>query len=173
MKRFAVLFILVFTAGIFIGRFTPHPAIIRENETSTKTVLTQKFATIKVARVIDGDTIELEGGERVRYIGIDAPELEYSRKQVQCFADESKKKNQELVEGKEIRLEKDTRDRDAFGRLLRYVYRGNVFINLELVRQGFALTATYPPDVKYQADFLKAQKEAGEAKRGLWGGCVY
>lgn len=126
---------------------------------------------VKVVRVIDGDTIEIEGGERIRYIGIDTPETVDPRKPVQCFGVEASNKNKELVEGKMARLEKDITERDKYGRLLRYVWVGDVFVNLELVKQGFAYSYSYPPDVKYQDLFVKAQQEAREAKRGLWNSC--
>lgn len=127
--------------------------------------------TFKVTRVIDGDTIEIEGGERVRYIGIDTPETVDPRKPVQCFGIEASKKNKELVEGKIVRLEKDITDRDKYNRLLRYVYVDDVFINLELVKQGFAYSYSYPPDIKHQDEFLKAQQEAEKSKQGLWNAC--
>jgi len=127
--------------------------------------------TFKVTRVVDGDTIEIEGGEKVRYIGIDTPETVDPRKPVQCFGIEASKKNKELVEGKTVRLEKDITDRDKYSRLLRYVWVDNLFVNLELVKQGFATSYTYPPDVKYQKEFLAAEKEAKEAERDLWEAC--
>lgn len=125
----------------------------------------------KVARVIDGDTIEIEGGERVRYIGIDTPETVDPRKPVQCFGVEASNKNKELAEGKTVRLEKDTTDRDKYKRLLRYVYVGDDFINLELVKQGFAYSYSYPPDIKYQKEIVAAQQEAEKSKSGLWNAC--
>lgn len=125
----------------------------------------------KVVRVIDGDTIEIEGGEMVRYIGIDTPETVDPRKPVQCFGVEASHKNKELVDGKMARLEKDITERDKYNRLLRYVWVGDIFVNLELVKQGFAFSYTYPPDVKYQDLFVKAQEEAREARQGLWNSC--
>ncbi|MBI5452847.1 thermonuclease family protein [Candidatus Gottesmanbacteria bacterium] len=135
--------------------------------------------TFKVTRAVDGDTIEIEGGEKVRYIGIDTPETVDPRKPVQCFGIEASKKNKELVEGKTVRLEKDITDRDKYSRLLRYVWvddplagSGQVlFVNLELVKQGFANSYSYPPDIKYQKEFLAAETEAREAERGLWKAC--
>jgi micrococcal nuclease len=126
---------------------------------------------LKVTRVIDGDTIEIEGGERVRYIGINTPETVDPRKPVQCFGVESSKKNKELVEGRMVRLEKDITNRDKYNRLLRYVWAGDTLVNLELVKQGFAQSYSYPPDIKYQDRFIEAQREAREVKRGLWGAC--
>lgn len=130
-----------------------------------------------VKRVIDGDTIELENGDKVRYIGIDTPETLDPRKPVQCFGKNASAKNKELVEGKPVWLVKDVSDKDKYGRLLRYVYLGDpdqessVFVNLELVKQGFAHSSTYPPDIKYQDLFLAAQTEARENQRGLWTDC--
>lgn len=125
----------------------------------------------KVTRVIDGDTIEIEGGERVRYIGIDTPETVDPRKTVQCFGVESSKKNKELVEGKMVRLEKDITDRDKYKRLLRYVWLGDTLVNLALVEGGFAHSYSYPPDIKYQDQFVTAERQAREAKLGLWNAC--
>jgi len=125
----------------------------------------------KVSRVIDGDTIEIEGGERVRYIGIDTPETVDPRKPVQCFGVEASNKNKEMVVGKTVRLEKDTTDRDKYKRLLRYVYVGDTFINLEMVKQGFAYSYSYPPDIKFQKEILAAQQEAEKNKNGLWNAC--
>ncbi|OGF30413.1 hypothetical protein A3H09_02080 [Candidatus Falkowbacteria bacterium RIFCSPLOWO2_12_FULL_45_13] len=125
----------------------------------------------KVARVIDGDTIELESGDHVRYIGIDTPETVDPRKTVQCFGKEASNKNKELVSGKMVRLEKDITDKDKYGRLLRYVYVDNIFVNLELVKQGYAYSYSYPPDIKHQDLFVKAQQEAKDKNLGLWGSC--
>ncbi len=125
-----------------------------------------------VTRVIDGDTIEVEiEGEsyKVRYIGIDTPELHHPTKPVGYFAQEAYEKNRELVEGQTVFLEKDVSETDQYGRLLRYVYVGDIFVNAYLVQQGYALVSTYPPDVKYQERFLELQREAREAGRGLWG----
>jgi len=125
-----------------------------------------------VTRVIDGDTIELENGDRVRYIGMDTPESVHPNEPVQCFSAEASKKNAELVLNKQVRLEKDITDIDRYGRLLRYVYVGDTFINFELVRQGFAHSYTYPPDVKHQGLLSEAQSDAKKEKAGLWGSCV-
>jgi micrococcal nuclease len=126
----------------------------------------------KVVKVIDWDTIKLENGEAVRYIGIDTPETVHPSKPVQCFGKEASDKNKELVEGKLVKLEKDITDRDKYDRLLRYVWVGDLFINDDLVRQGYAYAYTYPPDVKYAEQFAQAQKEARENNRGLWTGCL-
>lgn len=131
----------------------------------------QNIEKVLVTRVIDGDTIEIEGDKRVRYLGIDTPETVDPRRPVQCFGKEATAKNKELVEGKYVRLEKDITETDKYGRLLRYVYVDDKLINLELVRDGFAVILTIPPDVKYADQLLAAQQGAREAKRGLWGEC--
>jgi micrococcal nuclease len=125
-----------------------------------------------VTKVIDGDTIEVEiegKSYKVRYIGIDTPELHHPERPVEYYAQEAYEKNKELVEGKMVLLKKDISETDSYGRLLRYVYVGDVFVNAYLVQHGYALVATYPPDVKYQEYFLELQREAREAGRGLWG----
>lgn len=144
---------------------------------------------IKVVKVIDGDTIVLENGKTVRYIGIDTPELHHPKKAVECFAQEAKMTNENLVLGKKVKLEKDISETDKYGRLLRYVYvkkseqdeseakneaseSGMIFVNEYLLREGFARLSTFPPDVKYVNLFQKAEKEARENNRGLYQKCL-
>lgn len=126
-----------------------------------------------VSRVIDGDTIELSSGERVRYIGIDTPELRQRNGSAwvydpRPYAEEAKEFNRNLVEGRSVRLEFDVQKRDKFGRLLAYVYLGDKMVNIELLKEGYAMIYTYPPNVKYVEEFLKAQLDARENERGLW-----
>ncbi len=121
--------------------------------------------TAKVTRVIDGDTIIIEGNYRVRYIGIDTPEV-YPK--VEDYGIEAWEANRRLVGGKEVRLERDVTEKDKYGRLLRYVYVGDVLVNAELVRQGLAEAKAYPPDIKYQDYLEKLEAEARLAGRGMW-----
>ncbi|MBI4064800.1 thermonuclease family protein [Candidatus Gottesmanbacteria bacterium] len=151
------------------------PRIAEISHEATNTAVLGKRASeeyARVIRVIDGDTIEIEGGRRVRYIGIDTPETVDPRKPVECFGREAAGENRRLVEGKEVRLEKDISDTDRYGRLLRYVSINNQMINDVLVRQGFAHASSYPPDIKYQEQLRDAQREARENGRGLWAGCI-
>lgn len=124
-----------------------------------------------VSRVIDGDTIELSNGEKIRYIGINTPETKHPTKGVECFGKKASEYNKNLVEGKEVLFQKDVSDTDRYGRLLRYVYVDDVFVNYELVKNGYAYASSYPPDVSYQELFLEAEKEARENNRGLWAEC--
>lgn len=123
----------------------------------------------QVKRVLDGDTIELADGERVRYIGINTPEIDHPPKGAEFFGHEAAEVNRKLVEGKQVRLEFDVQQRDRYGRLLAYVYVDSIFVNAELVKRGYAYAYTYPPNVKHADLFVKLQREAREAGQGLWG----
>lgn len=123
-----------------------------------------------VERVVDGDTVVLSTKERVRYIGVDTPELHHPRKPVESYAREAKAFNQNLVGGKRVRLEFDVERYDKYSRLLAYVYlEEGTFVNAEMLRQGYARLMTIPPNVRYVDRFIQLQKEAREANRGLWG----
>lgn len=140
------------------------------------------YSDILVKRVIDGDTIELETGERVRLIGIDTPEMHESPKlyrdaqrtkqgigTIQKLGRRAYEFTRNLVEGKRASLEFDVEKRDKYERLLAYVYlKDATFVNAEIVKQGFASLLTIPPNVKYADLFLKLYREARENKRGLW-----
>ena len=118
--------------------------------------------TVLVTRVIDGDTIVLAGGEHLRYIGMDTPEIG------QLYYEEAKKANEELVLGKKVRLEKDVSEVDRYKRLLRYVYVDDTFVNAELVKRGMARSKAYRPDIKHQSELEALQKEAILEGIGLW-----
>jgi micrococcal nuclease len=128
-----------------------------------------RTATYRVRRVIDGDTIVLNNRERLRYIGIDTPELGHRKQDIRNMAEIAKQFNKELVGDQEILLEYDVEVRDRYGRLLAYVFlKDGTFVNAELVRQGYALIMTITPNVKYADRFLRLQREARQAKRGFW-----
>jgi micrococcal nuclease len=118
-----------------------------------------------VTEVIDGDTITIAGGDRVRYIGIDTPEI---HPQVEAFGREAWQANRELVEGKAVRLERDVSETDKYDRLLRYVWVDGTMVNAELVRRGLAEAKAYPPDTKYRSFLEQAEAEARQAGRGMW-----
>lgn len=167
---FFLVSILFINRGSLLGG--SRESNISNSETVKPMVLSDETGTStfsEVLRVVDGDTIELSGGEKVRYIGIDTPETGNGG---ECFFEEAKKKNEELVLGKTVRLEKDVSERDRYGRLLRYVYVGDLFINKIMVEAGYAKVSTYPPDVKYQETFIEAERYARESNLGLWEKCV-
>lgn len=140
------------------------------------------YSNIKVKRVIDGDTMQLENGERVRLIGIDTPEIHDSNK----LRKDSQRTKQEaeaikemgrqafaftrnLVEGKHVSLDFDVERQDKYGRLLAYAYlKDGTFVNAEIVKQGYASLMTIPPNVKHADLFTKLYREARENKKGLW-----
>lgn len=126
---------------------------------------------ILVTRVVDGDTIEIQNGEMVRYIGIDTPEIEGPYTSLECFGQEASEMNRQLVEGKRVRLAADVENRDQYGRLLRYVYIDDLMVNAELVRLGYARAVSYPPNTRYEEMFSQLEQQAREKNRGLWNVC--
>jgi micrococcal nuclease len=127
----------------------------------------------RVAKVIDGDTIVLAGGEKVRYLGINAPEIRVRVgnqwiSKVQICGEEAKVYNQKLVEGKKVSLEYDQKKRDDYNRILAYVWGDGVLINGELLRKGLALVDVRSPNYKHQKMFFDLQKEARDFHRGIW-----
>ena len=127
----------------------------------------------EVVRVVDGDTIRVRIADRiekVRYIGINAPELHHPRRGAEPGGQDAATVNREIVSGRHVRLELDVRERDRYGRLLAYVWIGDVMVNAELVRRGYAQVMTIPPNVRYQSLFLSLERAAREAGRGLWRG---
>lgn len=156
-----------------IQKVTPTllPLTSRKDTVLGSTDSAEAKQTVKVIKVIDGDTIEIEGGQKVRYIGIDTPETKHPTKGVQCFGKKASEKNKELVDGKEVILGKDISETDRYGRLLRFVYIDGVFVNDYLVREGYAHASTYPPDVKFADQFRQAEQEARISNKGLWIDC--
>ena len=128
----------------------------------------------KVVKVVDGDTIDVDiNGKvtRLRLIGMDTPEVVDPRKPVQCFGREASAKAKELLSSQSVGLESDPSqgELDKYGRTLRYVYLadGRSFNKL-MIEEGYAHEYTYDTSYKYQAEYKQAQKDAENAKRGLW-----
>lgn len=117
-----------------------------------------------VAKVVDGDTIELSDGRRVRYIGINTPE------RGQPYYQEATEANRQLVEGRDVQIEFDVETFDQYGRTLAYIWVDGVMANWEIINRGFANAFTVPPNVRYEAEFRAAERAAREAGRGLWAG---
>jgi micrococcal nuclease len=125
----------------------------------------------QVVRIVDGDTIHVKIGDRVekvRYIGVNTPEVHHPTKGEEPGGREAATMNGELVKGRTVRIELDVQSRDRYGRLLAYVWVGDMMVNAELVRRGYAQVMTVPPNVRYQSMFLRLQREARAAGRGLW-----
>lgn len=119
-------------------------------------------------RVIDGDTIVLEGNEKVRLIGVDTPETVHPNKPVEHFGKEASEFTKRMVEGKQVRLEYDWQRKDKYNRTLAYVHlKDGTFLNLEIVKQGYGFAYTKYP-FKFLEEFRQAEKEARQNKIGLW-----
>ena len=129
-----------------------------------------------VLRLVDGDTIHVQVNghvEKVRYIGVNTPEIHHPRKGEEPGGRDAREVNRRLVEGRSVRLEPDVQQRDRYGRLLAYVWvrredGGEVMVNAELVRLGYAQVMTIPPNVRYTNTFLALQRQARDGHRGLW-----
>lgn len=122
----------------------------------------------RVIRAIDGDTVELDGLGKVRYIGINTPETKHPSKGVEFFGPEAYEAHRRLVEGKRIKVEFDVGKKDRYGRYLVYAYVGSTFVNAYLVEAGYAQVMTIPPNVRYADLFVQLQHDAREHERGLW-----
>jgi len=128
----------------------------------------------RVIRAVDGDTIEarVDGrDEYVRYIGVDTPETVKPDTPVQCFGPRASLFNHRLVEGRRVRLVFGVERRDAYGRLLAYVYVGRRFVNAALARRGLARSLTIPPNDRFAALFRHLELRAARRGIGLWGAC--
>jgi micrococcal nuclease len=142
-----------------------------------QTAIDQTFPVHELAQVlsvVDGDTIrvQLNGVEEtVRYIGIDTPEP-YRDGEPACYSGEASRRNTELVAGREVRLVPDAEDRDRYERLLRYVYVDDVFVNKQLLEQGYATTLTIRPNTQFASAFATIEVNARAAGVGLWSACA-
>lgn len=183
VKIFGILILgfILFDPNLFAAK----PVTIYYSDNGTFSIpfgQSGNYTDIYVKRAVDGDTLLLESGERVRLIGIDTPEMHESNKlykdsqrsgqdfkTIQELGKRSYEFTKGLVEGKRVSLEFDVERYDRYKRLLAYVYlKDGTFVNAEIVKQGYASLLTYPPNVKYADQFLKMYQEARENKRGLW-----
>lgn len=129
---------------------------------------------VAVERIVDGDTIVVDGGQRVRLTGIDTPETVHPQRPVECFGREASAFISQLIPpGTPVRLEMDVQSADRYGRTLAYVWRlgDAVHVNLAMVLAGYAQVHTVPPNVRHQELYLEAQRDAREQGRGLWDAC--
>lgn len=179
---FGLLFLGIsfISAGVFLNNFQNRKSaesgksVLNSSASQTASIAAQKQNTIAkeevapfdrqvvIKKVLDGDTVETDKGETIRYIGINSPEVK------QPFYREALELNQNLVLNKNVRLEFDVETKDRYGRTLAYVFINNIFINLEMIKKGVAVSQTIQPDVKYQDKLIQAQKEARSSCLGLW-----
>ena len=160
--------------GEYIESISSNEVLEKEPSASPKVqgVTSTSEVSYVVSEVIDGDTIRIDTGDTIRYIGIDTPETKHPRIGKECFGEEAARFNEQLVLGKSIILEKDVNDTDRYGRLLRYVWLEGEMVNKILVEQGYAQASAYPPDIKYQVVLDAVEREARENGRGLWTSCA-
>ncbi|MFH1947451.1 MAG: thermonuclease family protein [Candidatus Magasanikbacteria bacterium] len=140
----------------------------------TQNVKIDETAYYQVTKIVDGDTIDvnIDGKtERIRLIGIDTPETVDYNKPIECFGPEATAKAKELLLNQKVRLEADpTQDnRDAYDRLLRYIYRDDgLFFNQWMIENGYAREFTFIKPYKYQTEFKQAEINAQNGEVGLW-----
>ncbi len=157
---------IAFAAGLLVGLLVASSATTYLLPPGSE----EAFITTRVVRVIDGDTVELASGERVRYVGLDTPEM---GKEMECGAQEATDFNRRLVEGKQVKLLEGPEDTDSFGRLLRYVFVDEVFVNTELVRTGHAIPRLYHPEEPFGRLFAQLGQNAKAAGHGSWAKCAW
>lgn len=176
-KEIKLIQVIVITAALFF--YAGAKALTVKGKAAASTEREAAF----VARAVDGDTLKLSDGRRVRLIGVDTPELHHSDKllrdsrrthkdikDIQALGEKAAIFTRQLCEGKAVRLETDVRKQDKYGRLLAYVYlEDGTFVNAKIVEEGYGQVMTIPPDVKYADYFLKLEREAREKRKGLWG----
>nr|MBI5455814.1 thermonuclease family protein [Candidatus Levybacteria bacterium] len=150
-----------FLKSSILNSISSTPQIINS---SPSAIISKNLRKEFVSEVFDGDTIKTQDGEIIRYLGINSPE------KTDPFFFQALEKNKALVLGKEVFLEPDITQKDRYQRSLYYVYLGSTFVNLEIVKNGLAVSQTLPPDVKYQDKILEAQRQARQNCLGLWKG---
>ena len=127
----------------------------------------QSWHTVKW--VNDGDTIVLTNGKRIRYIGINSPEIDHGKHKAQPFGYAAKTFNKQMVLNRKIRLDFDLEGKDRYGRLLAYIFLPDgIFLNERMLQKGYAFFLYRKPNLKYNQRLLKAQQEAMKARKGLW-----
>jgi micrococcal nuclease len=166
---------LLITAVIYLGI---------KNYPFTKSAASQPASPgfYYISRVVDGDTLKLSSGEKVRLIGVDTPEVYYGDKllrdskrsgtdikTIQSLGAKASRFTKDLCLGKRARLEYDVVKHDKYGRVLAYVYlEDGTFVNAKIAEEGYGQIMTIPPNVKYADYFLKLERQAKDGKKGLW-----
>ena len=180
--KFCVIFFCLFCTSVFAAEELNLEYSSEEGKFVIPFGQSYDYNDILVKRVVDGDTLQLVSGERVRLIGIDTPEIHESsklyrdsqrtRQDIQTIKELGRRAfefTKKLVEGERVSLEFDVEKHDKYGRILAYVYlKDGTFVNAEIVKQGYASLMTIPPNVKYADLFRRLYQEARMNKRGLW-----
>ena len=131
--------------------------------------LDKNFTYHKVKKVYDGDTVLLTNGKKIRFLGINTPEVEGRNKSEQAGGEEAKRWLIQRLRNRKVRLDVDVEKKDKYGRLLAHIFtEDKQHINLELVQQGLASVSIYPPNLKYTQQLLKAEQQAEQNQLGIW-----
>jgi micrococcal nuclease len=161
-----ITYLLILIAGIVLGGLIQRKATIIINGSAN----CQEKGIVDT--VIDGDTIILKDGRTIRYLGINTPETNHPTKGLECFGAEATIKNNELVNEKKITLECGNENIDEYGRYLRYVYVDDIFINAELVEEGFAVAFPFGQTEKLDQVFVQLENYSRLQNKGMWKACV-
>lgn len=183
MRRKNLVYLLILLIFLLISQifpqfektFTPSQSLVPSKTTQKNVQGIQDKQSVKVVKVVDGDTITVLIGtkkEKVRIIGINTPETVDPRRAVQCFGKEASGYAKKTLNGQMVLLESDPSqtDRDKYGRLLRYIWikDGSVDFGKMMIAEGFAYEYTYDIPYRYQKYYKAAQKQAEKMKKGLW-----
>ena len=164
MGKFLLGIVSLLIGWLFLQSGNEEQAVVVSKEPA---VFASSSIYAVVSFVVDGDTFEIEGGERVRLLGVDTPE------RGECYYTEATEFLREQIEGKRVRLESDVTDRDKYSRLLRHVFleEDERHLNAVLIDDGYATVLPIPPDRKYRNELATLEATARVAERGLWGVC--
>jgi len=136
--------------------------------------LNESYSYYRIKKIYDGDTLLLMNGQKVRLLGINTPEVEGRNKSSQAGGEEAKQWLIARLKKQKIRVETDVEKKDKYGRLLAHVFtEDKQHINLELVGEGLASINVYPPNLKYINELLKAEHQAEQKIKGIWGEEAY
>lgn len=156
-----VLFATLAVVAVILRLFPKHGA--------TSESVFDSPGPFRVKRVVDGDTLLLEGGTRVRLIGVDTPETKHPHRPVDPLGVEAADFVRRHVEGRRVTLRFDRERRDRYRRVLAYVYVEDWFLNEEIIRAGYSRAVTrFPYSTRMKRRFREAETEARDHHRGLW-----
>jgi endonuclease YncB( thermonuclease family) len=184
VTKFLLQFVLFLVSGLF---FNAHAEVYHRQDEKGRHLYSDRpspgaerlairpgFSYSLVKYVYDGDTVTLQGRERVRLLGINTPEVESSKRRGEPGGEAARRWLKKAVEGKKVRLETGVTPRDKYGRLLAHLFLDDgTHINMLLVEEGLAIANIHPPELKYTQSLLQAQQRAEQAGRGIWGDPYY
>lgn len=172
------IIVLIFKAPLRV--YLSDPLAIEHESYVYKLPPDAKVQKTRVIDVSDGDTITIQGGQRVRFLNIDTPELSHPAQNIreECYGREATARLSQLVANRDVILVSDSKDTDKYKRLLRYVFvplegRPGEYLNTNayMVGEGYARDFVLESDNRYKDDFVELEKLARDAKKGLWASC--